>query len=207
MKNRDVEVVKTIEGFYDEKAEALSVNIAKRRLCLKHDWVNASLHWSKQVEIKTEGEKSSGSCYHISIESLARENFNSEWGIGYGGIRFCKNCKQIDCIHLWEWQKEYWVRENEFCHDSSIIAKCKICERRILKSGVRLYSSSPEAYNLIQRVVKELNIPYDNPVSSSYGSNFYTLLPMRTAYILKTATEAEAEGYVRSVFISGVCER
>lgn len=79
---------------WDEQAEAVTMNIRDRKTCFSHDWVNGSLHFEV-------GELGHGGAY-ISLESDAKPNFNPEWGRSYGGIRYCRKCKQIDCIHLWE---------------------------------------------------------------------------------------------------------
>lgn len=86
---------------WDEEAIAENHNIRNKRFCFKHDWINASLRF--EITTPKTSTNESG-CYYISLECWGHETpFPvSGWGFGYGGIRFCKNCKDIDCIHLWE---------------------------------------------------------------------------------------------------------
>jgi len=88
---------------WDEVSKAESHNISDRKLCLTHEWINASLRFEKVFD--------NGHSVSVSIEerhdmvhrsSLGDEHFGRKWGGGYGGIRFCCNCKLIDCIHFWE---------------------------------------------------------------------------------------------------------
>jgi hypothetical protein len=82
---------------WDEEIKSETHNISTKKLCLVHNFINASLHWSKKVP---SGE------YHISLQNDEEiRRFGPSWG-GRGGIRFCKNCKEIDCIHIWEDDKE-----------------------------------------------------------------------------------------------------
>ena len=79
---------------WDEEAKCQTYNINDKSICLiKHDFVNASLHWSKVLE---KGVKA-----HISLENRVAGPFTPQWG-DRGGIRFCTRCKFIDCIHNWE---------------------------------------------------------------------------------------------------------
>jgi len=41
-------VVVSIDNLYDEKAEAVSMKINDRRMCTKHNFINASLRWENQ---------------------------------------------------------------------------------------------------------------------------------------------------------------
>ena len=77
-----------IKNHYDENSEAVLMNINDRKFCFKHDFINASLYWESKRDEKN-------SYCSIHFESKARENFNPEWGTGYGGIRYCKKCKHI----------------------------------------------------------------------------------------------------------------
>mgnify|MGYP001575274607 CR=1 FL=1 len=121
-------VVPSIEGLYDEKAEAVLYSINNRVMCFNHAWVNASLHWEST-------KKTDGSYFCIDFQS-EKSRFNSpEWGFGYGGIRFCKKCKFISCIHLWEKEETYTytVKHDKYHHTEYVVTQCRICSRRILQ--------------------------------------------------------------------------
>lgn len=146
---------------WDEKSLAETHDISNRKVCLvKHDFINASLHWSKKVK---NGE------YHISLENDRKdENFGPPWG-KHGGIRFCKKCKHIDCIHIWEEEKEkdeFWKTcehswgggltrsENNngaewWCH------KCGAIYRFMCGHGGSLYVCDPCYKNSMENMIKE----------------------------------------------------
>lgn len=196
-------VVNTIEGLYDERADAVTMNISNRKFCIKHNFINGSLHWEKEVLESRDKEKGRGSLYHISLEADAKENFNRDWGKGYGGIRFCRYCKLIDCIHQFT-DVEYRVNKDEFEYTSHIIGTCAICKRLILKGGCTHFESTPESWALIMKVTKEMGIDFKDYGNSGYGSNYYTILPANTAREMKISIE-RAETYIRNVFNKGEC--
>lgn len=78
---------------WDEEAISESHNISNRKICLSHDWINATLRFER---------KTSNGFMSVSIEERHDdEHFGRRWG-GVGGIRFCQKCKLIDCIHFWK---------------------------------------------------------------------------------------------------------
>ena len=210
----EFEKVDSIAGLYDEEVEARIYSINDRRTCFRHKWVNASLHWVKQIEVKDEGDKSSGSCYEVSLES-SKAKFNREWGTGYGGIRFCKRCKLIDCIHLFRGEKVYRVYRDEFYYVSYSIEQCEICKRKILRTGCGVCNPSKEAMMLISEVAKELGISWTgDPRKDGFASSYYLELPTNVSRLLKpiegrTEKQAEMEvrAYISEAFMQGGVNR
>jgi len=197
--------VDTIESLYDERAEAVTMQINRKCFCIKHEFINASLRWEKQILDTRDHEKESGRLYSVSLESPERPNFNYEWGTGYGGIRFCKRCKFIDCIHCFKGEIEYHIIQDDFYYSAHVVARCEICERKILRQGWGQYDSDPKAWDIINRVAKELNAPpFGDPRMGQYGSNFYTIFPAEASRRLKVSEEA-CERYVRHILRSGEC--
>lgn len=139
---RTIQFVESIDGLYDEIAEARLMDINKRKFCIRHKWINASLRWEKQLD---EGFTS------INFES-EKGMFNREWGKGYGGIRFCSKCKRIDCIHRFKKEDtiEYRIGNMED-YDAFYVEKCEICGRKILTGSCQVLSKTP---NLQERFYK-----------------------------------------------------
>ena len=147
---------------WDEKSVAETHNISNRKVCLvHHNFINANLHWSKKVP---SGE------YHISLQNNGEdERFGSPWGRGYGGIRFCKNCKYIDCIHIWEDEKEKdesWKICNHSWHGGLarsynnngaewICNKCGAVYRFMYGHGGSLYVCDPCYKASIERMTQQ----------------------------------------------------
>jgi hypothetical protein len=185
----------TNKNHYDEKAEAITCNINQRKFCLTHDFVNASLHWQDKSDR-----------YSLQMEAPARDGFNYEWGMGYGGIRYCRTCKLLDCIHNFSETMEYRKIIDEFEYIGYNVAKCRICDRRILRSSWGSSSTSPEAYEIIARIAKEMGEPWGGDYHTMpYGSNYYIVLPRETARFLKRSVNG-AEDYVRQGFRQGYCD-
>jgi hypothetical protein len=187
-----------IKNYYDEKSEAVIMNINSRKLCFKHNFINASLRWESKHDEKD-------SYCSINLESEARENFNPEWGRGYGGIRYCKNCKLIDCIHVFNNTITYKIETDEFSGAEYCISKCSICDRRILRSGCGYSNPSSEAFKLISDVFKEYNRP--SPLSRetmmNYGSGYCFELPIHVSRLIRDQGEAAAKNYVTNVIGCG----
>ena len=135
---------------WDERAVAEIHNIAKREFCFVHNWINASLCFSKG---------------NVSVSIQERhddEYFGKQWGTGYGGIRFCKNCKEIDCIHFWEeeieknksWKscEHNWVGGLTRSTDNNgaewVCSKCGATYRFMCGHGGSLYVCGP-CYKLV----------------------------------------------------------
>ena len=197
--------VKNIEGLYDERAEAVTLDISNRCLCFKHKFINASLYWEKEIiDTPSERDKGSGRLYSVSLECPERKGFNYEWGMGYGGIRVCRNCKLIDCLHYFNNEVEYRVVRDEFFYTAHIVSRCQICERKILRQGWGSYNNDPKVWEIINRIAKDLNKPLINSPDGGYGSNYYTVFPAEASRRLKVS-EQECEKYVRDIFIKGEC--
>lgn len=193
-----VTVVGEIEGYYDERAQAVQCNINERLRCFSHHWINASLQW--ESDLKKVGFQTS-----VSLECPKRQNFNYAWGAGYGAIRFCKKCKLIECIHDFDNPTEYRRVIDDFQHTGYSVSMCKICSRRILKSSWNSFTPTNEAFALIMEVAKELGLPWNgDPRSSGYGSNYFTIFPSETSRLLKVSRQV-ASKYVEGVFRRGYC--
>jgi len=124
------------------------MKINDRRVCTKHNFINASLKWEKPI--------SKERIVLINFEAELKEGFHPEWGSGYGGIRYCKNCKIIDCIHLWKQHKIYVVNHNKFRSTEYLVSTCGICERNILRCETKLLQPSEEAWNLITQTYRDV---------------------------------------------------
>ena len=98
---------------FDEESEALTCNIGDRKLCLKHDYVNASLHYQKNGR------------YHFDI---FRNNGNG------GSVRYCKRCKKIDCVHIFDKTIQYEARYRYY-KTVNVVAHCSSCDKWIHTNG------------------------------------------------------------------------
>ena len=180
-----------IKNHYDENSEAVLMNINDRKFCFKHEFINASLYWESKHDEKN-------SYCSIHFESKARENFNPEWGTGYGGIRYCKKCKHIDCIHVFEDSKTYKVETDEFSGSDYVVDYCGICKRRILRSAGGYSNPSKEAFELAHQVLKEHNIEMYN-----CGSGYFIELPIHVSRVLRDYGEDAAKKYLENVVSHG----
>lgn len=186
-------ITDNIEKYYDEESEAVLMNINNRKFCLKHKFINASLQWERNN-------------YSIRLESKARKNFNPEWGTGYGGIRYCKRCKCIDCIHIFEPTKTYCIETNEFSGANFIISRCKICKRRILRGVYGYTGSLIESHKLINDVFQEHGMKSPLSKESEYGSGYFIELPLNVSRLLRDCDENAARAYIESVIKCGRIE-
>lgn len=181
-------VVLSIDGLYDEKSEALTMNIAvmKSHLFAPHDWVNASLHFERAN-------------FHVSIEnSRPPEGFGPAWGGGYGGIRYCRLCKLIDCVHLWDERTTYEVRHGDFYCVRHTVSSCRVCKRRIHGGSTGVCQPSAEASRIIDEVIASLG--KDQRVMGSYGSGWFCELPVAVSRVLADQGEEAAKRYVLGMF-------
>lgn len=186
--------VSTIDGLYDEKSEALTCNVSGRRdawrcLVSPHKWVNASLHFERE---------------NFSINLKCTKSDPPAWGESYGGIRFCRRCKLIDCIHLWGEEKHYEVESGKFYSTHHEVATCRICLKRILRGGWGQPKPDPEAWEVMNQVCKELG---KAPVRADggYGSGWICELPVAISQILDEQGRDSALDYARTIFRSGDC--
>jgi len=187
-----VEISNT-DGLWAEKAEARTYDINTRSLCLKHDFTNASLHWGKIVSEDREGKIAE---WHMALAG-------EKWGGGYGGIRFCKRCRHIDCIHSWEDTWTFRLYHHKYFYTEYHVSRCKICQTNILISGCGCYQGTKEASDLIGQIAKEFGYLYrGDPTRDRFGSYFYTHLPAETARRMDESMP-DAEQYVREVFRKG----
>lgn len=188
--------VKSITGLYDERSEAITKNIRDRRFCWHHKFVNANLHWAKPPR---PDEKHCG--WYVDLSSPGEPNFNTEWGKGYGAIRYCIRCKHIDCIHLWDisQSKNYCIGE-KFYYTSYVIETCRICRRRILLFACGVYKPSDRAWQIINEEHKKLlGKDFD---SLYYGSGYSAELPVHVSEVLDSLGEDAAREAVRQAFIN-----
>lgn len=200
--NNARKVVNRIEGLYDEKSEAVLMNINARNptlRCLlgKHDFINASLYWSKNknrsIDISSPGYKNKdGKIY-------------GAFGIGYGGIRYCRQCKTIDCIHYWDEKTEYAVQHGRYFAEVYDVAVCGACNRRVLRGSFGEMKPSPEAWALIEEVARKLGRRSPSP-GSGYGSAWMLEFPVAVSRIIDDQGVKAAELYAESTFLSGDCQ-
>jgi hypothetical protein len=111
----------TFEGEYEEDSEAKIYNILDKKLCLKHDWTNASLHWVKNG-------------YYIEWKPQPVNDKSTKWGF-YGEFRICKKCKEIDCIHYYDEEKLLRRWDNSKDYAVAVIKHCKRCNTWIYTNG------------------------------------------------------------------------
>lgn len=181
--------VSSIDGLFDEKSEALSCNISYRTLCLTHKWINASLHFERDK-------------FFVSMEAPAKENFNREWGMGYGGMRYCRNCKLIDCIHLWDEKKHYEIEQGKYYSLHHDIGHCRICERRILL--VVWGDSHPDQsiWTIIHDACRATNRPSVD-FNSGYGSAWFSEFPIQVCDVRDSHGDEAALAYAKQILLSG----
>lgn len=184
-------VVSSIDGLYDEKAEAILSHINDRKKCVwKHDLVNASLYWGSKKDDK-------GSYFSINLES-PKSQFSCAWGMGYGGIRYCKRCKLIDCIHLWEeeLEKVYEIEKGKYYSEGYSIKTCRVCERRILCSSWGSAQPSRRAFELLSQAAHELGKDLNK-----YPSGWHVELPIYISEMIDSQGEAVAMDCARRAFM------
>lgn len=185
-------VVQTFDGTFDEKAESTLYNLATRKHCLfrHHEWVNASLRFEARG-------------FYIPVEARKHEPFNPEWGTGYGGIRFCKRCKHIDCIHLWDRNTTYVVERGKYFEETANVSYCRCCKRRVRRDACHVHKPSMAAQQLLDRVLQELGKPpraFGDNVSH-YGSAWFCEVPTTLSAILDEQGEATARAYLMTLFV------
>lgn len=183
--------VDSLDSYYDERAKALIMNINTRGLCvLRHKWINASLYWSKKLEPGIEA--------HVDISS-PKDVLQREWGKGYGGIRYCRRCKKIDCIHNFKESKVYCIGDG-ISHISYSVSLCCLCDRRILISSCLVYRPTDEAHKLIALVAKRMSILWTgDPQTNGWGSMWYCEFPVEVSRLLIRSPDT-AEQYVEAAF-------
>jgi len=189
--------VESIDGLFDEESAAITRNIRDKKFCIKHKLVNASLYWADTPN------------RHVSVEG-------KDWG---SIIRYCVNCKWLDCLHHWGEEITYRIYSHKFYYSAWFIKTCKFCEKRIKTGGCGVHDSTVEAFELIAEVAKSYNKEWTGDPAPpaegckmeptkrcGYGSNWYTILPSTTSRILADEGREMAKLYVQGVFMSGVCE-
>lgn len=181
-------LVSSVNGLYDEKTEAVIMNISDRKRCWKlHDFINASLCWEKKISEKKH--------FSIWIESPKTELL-SGWGQGCGGIRYCRKCKLIDCIHLWEEpRKAYEVEEGKYYSVGYSIDTCRVCNRRILRSSWGSCNPNMKALEIISKAASEIGKNVQN-----YPSGWHVELPVYISEILDSQGEEAAMQAARQAF-------
>jgi hypothetical protein len=150
MSDIEYTVVPTFNGLYDEKSAAETHNINNLLNCrfhLNHDFINASL------DCRFIGHD--GRERYIALHSPAVEHFNSDWGNGYGGIRFCRRCKVINCIHVWDTTANYEIEHSKYYSTRAEISHCVHCNKRIIRGGSSCCKPSEAAMLLLDKVFIE----------------------------------------------------
>ena len=174
----EIEVVKEIRDLYDEQAMAETLHINNRKICFVHEFINASLYWSG-VCVGSDSKVS------VALEATGQKGVVRRWGEGYGAIRFCRHCKHIDCIHDFT-DKTYHVVKDEFEKMVYVVRVCSICQRRILATGCQNFAPSQDAHDMLVQVMQEYGYSnYGNHPGSSFGSDFYTLLPVNISRAIR----------------------
>jgi hypothetical protein len=191
--------VASFDGLYDEKSIAAVHNISNRKFCASvvgghHIFINASLEWGSRHD-------QDGSYFSIRFESKARENFNPEWGMGYGGIRFCQRCKLIECIHLWGESKIYEIEDSPDYSRIACVDTCRICNRRIFRSSYGSVHASVEASELIDRVAREFGWSIWDGKNTASG--WILEFPCQVSAILRSRGTQAAEDFARHAFSCG----
>lgn len=196
---KKTELVTSFDGLYDEMALAETYNIANRKWhwgpCR---WINASLYFSRLGNIpNAEGKRPE---FHVSLEADAGQ-FSSEWGKGYGGIRFCVKCKQIHCIHIFNESTSYEIAHSKYYSTWCSVSHCRACSRRIKTVGWGASKGSPQAFEIITAVAIALGKDI-----SKYGSGWQCELPVAVSRILDERGHDAAVKYVESCFAAGSSE-
>jgi hypothetical protein len=173
--------VKTIEGLFDERAESASMHINDRRNCFRHKFINASLRWDNRKD---------GQDGFFSFDLFDEK--------GYGNIRFCERCKMIDCVHKFDEEKTYRVKVDEFMAYIYCIGFCRICGRRIYRSGCTKMTPSEEAVKIVEEAAVDMRFDLKN-----CGSAFFIELPYQVSVILKREGKLAAIDQARGTFALG----
>lgn len=185
--------VPSINGLYDEKSEAVVMYMNDKKFCLKHDFINASLIWNK----KTINDR----MVEIPLESEEKKGFYPAWGNGYGGIRYCKKCKKIDCIHIWDNHNTYYIPiHSNFYGIEYYVSHCEICDKRILRSSCCVCTPNIDANILIQNVYHEVTGKSFN--AFNFGSGFSIELPTYISMLLEDGKQDQAKRYLYGLFTS-----
>lgn len=176
--------VASLDGCFDERAEAVIMNISHRQPCVgMHRWINASLSWSK-------GNRA------IALEA-GEGPYTAAWGGGYGGIRYCRRCKRIDCIHWWDSEVVYSIKHHAYLSDKYVIAHCRFCDLRILRFSTRSVRASSEAATIIDEAALAQG---RRPVSEGmYGSWYSGELSAAVSVILEEQGTEAARAYVAGI--------
>lgn len=193
-------IVDSSDGLYDEKAEAVIYNISDRQACWwrRHAFVNASPQWEAI-------RYTDHALVSVPLEGLGA-------GGGYGGIRFCRRCKLIDCIHRWSSEVTYRVMRTEFNLTGYVVGTCERCGRRVLLNSFGCSNPDPRAVALIDEVASELGKPRVSRrteemtlpgYGNGYGSGYVIEFPAQVSQVLKLHGEPEARAYVEEIFRCG----
>ena len=143
-----------VEYCWDEKAVHETHNVRHSgHFCVRHDWINASLHFQKnRVDVP--------GFWYLPLE----ENSHTGWGNWYGGIRFCRKCKAIDCIHQWEDAppiSEIWKScDHNWMHPARHRFECSKCGAQfnwMCGCGGSSYVCDSHYYDQIDKIRSLLN--------------------------------------------------
>ena len=174
-----MEKIQTIEGLYDEKAEAVNNRINNRHLCFKHKWINAYLRWQ---------ERADGMSYWcIDFNHPGEKNTL---------IRYCSRCKKIDCMHRFNKIKTYIKEIDEFYHIEYSVGFCGCCKKRILLHSCGCCHPSETAVRLIEEVAEELNIDFLN-----CGSSYQIELPLEVSRKFAYMPFKDIKEFVKQQFL------
>ena len=187
--SKEIEVA-SIDGLYDERDLAELHDINNRKWCWSHIWITASL----SAEVRRDGHHFSWHLAHHDWQHPERMKSLSQ------PIRFCRNCKVIDCVHILpeEANVKYIVRQGKFTHTEHLVQKCLSCNRRILTAGCTVCEPSRDGMDIVRSVAKEMGVDMGR-----CGSGFFCELPVQVSEIAEHDQDM-ARSHAKQAFLHGV---
>ena len=171
----------------DEEVSSYILDINKRRGSWRcpfqgHDWINATLRWDRAIDDRS----------HWSVHIQEPDNGAS--------MRFCRRCKVIDCVHLFE-DETLRLDETTYSYSEYLVGTCKRCHKRILRSGWTVCTPTQRAIELVHEVAREAGTNMER-----VGSGFHCDLPVSISKIIDASGEEVAREELKRVFAGGNCE-
>jgi hypothetical protein len=172
-------VVTSFEGLYDIDHGCIGYDINKRSIVpcwlAGHDWVHGALAWRQQ-------RQANGSYYESSWgHSYDRGAFNF-------GMKFCRRCKQIECVHVMTEQFDYRIELGRHVYQTLRVGKCEICGIRMSLAGCTHYHAPERVTNL----VREFSGKHGR---QNLGSGFWCDFPV----YLESVWERDGEDVARAI--------
>lgn len=179
--------VSTFSGLFDETHLAMQYDISDRKFCLKHVFINALLKFEK-------GNYCVDIWQRHTLDDCWTNYGLREWGAPYGGIRFCKKCKLIDCIHRWDSKTLYEAPDQPFVVEIKEVGFCGVCLKRVEINGYRSWKPLDVVYELIKKIAPEYGFEYDSDKLS--GSWWFLEFPQQASIFYERSPES-SEAYIR----------